>query len=266
MNFTDEIKTRCAELEREILLGNYAHGKKSNIRKSIVWTVFDQILDADNVPVNNFFHCNKCKEIRFANESATTQLLRHPCVAESIPSKTSDNIRISQSDIDELKKAAAKFVCLDLRPFNAVECPGFFDIVMAGVKLGQKYPRLTKDDLKKILPGRKAIKNMVTADALDSKETIKLLFREAINQGGLGCTLDLWTDKYKHNTYMAMTANFGVTKEKEIEMKRMVFYMGNITDIVKSKDVIKSRIIDVFHDFGVTEEEIKSYVVFTTDR
>lgn len=127
---TAEIKIRCEELEREIFLGNFTHRQKSNIRNSIVWTVFDQIFDDDNAPVYNFFYCNTCKKIRFANENATTQLLRHPCVAELLPSKTSDNMRISQSDIDGLKKAAAKFVCSDLRPFYAVECPGFFDIVM----------------------------------------------------------------------------------------------------------------------------------------
>lgn len=42
--------------------------------------------------------------------------------------------------------------------------------------------------------------------------------------------------------------------------------MGNLTDIVKSKAVIKSKIVEVFADFGITEAEIKDYVVFTTDR
>lgn len=161
---------------------------------------------------------------------------------------------------------AAKFVCLNLRPFNSVECLGFHEIVMAGVKLGQKYPTLTKDDLARNIPGRKAVTDMVTADALHSKKYITCAFREAITLGGLGCTLDLWTDKYKHNTYMAMTANFCVVQDEKIVQKRFVFYMGNITDIVKSKQVIKSRIIDVFGDFEISDEEIKTCVVFTTDR
>lgn len=134
------------------------------------------------------------------------------------------------------------------------------------VQLGQKYPQLTKDDIKNNIPGRHAVKETVATDALDSKDYMKRTFRKAINQGGLGCTLDLWTDNHKHNTYMAMTANICDVLDEKIEMKRFVFYMGNITDIVKSKDVIKSRIVDVFDDFGISKEEIKSNVVFTTDR
>lgn len=165
-----------------------------------------------------------------------------------------------------LKIVAAKFVCLDLRPFYSVQCPGFQEVVMAGVKLGQKYPHSEKEDLLKNLPSRNTIKNMVNNEALDSKEHMKYLLEHCMNLGGMGCTLDLWTDKYKHNTYMAMTANFCTIDNAKIEPKRIVFYMGNITDIVKSKAVIKSKIVGVFNDFGVTENQIKKFVKFTTDR
>lgn len=115
-------------------------------------------------------------------------------------------------------------------------------------------------------PGRKAVKNMVAIDAIESKEIITNLFRQAITQGGFGTTLDLWTDKFKHNTYMAMTANFYHAGNDGIDHNRFVIFMDNVTDIVKSKGVIKSKIIEVFADFGVNENEIKSYIVFTTDR
>lgn len=62
---------------------------------------------------------------------------------------------------------------------------------------------------------------------------------------------------------MAMTANF---EETHIEPKRIVFYMGNITEIFKSKAVIKSKIVETFADFGITEAEMKDCVVFTKDR
>lgn len=63
---------------------------------------------------------------------------------------------------------------------------------------------------------------------------MKSLLKNAINQGGLGCTLILWTDKYKHNTYMAMTAHFCDVLDEKIEQKSLMIYMGHITDIVNS--------------------------------
>lgn len=213
--------------------------------------------------VHNFFYCTKCQSIKYIKSGATTQMLRHGCVEELVTKRMS---KIDQTDFENLKNAAAKFVSLDLRPFRSVECPGFHEIVMAAVQIGQKYPNLTRDDLISNFPGRKTIKETVSAVAHESKEHMKYLLRSAIDQGGLGCTLDLWTDRFKHNTYMALTANFCIVQDEHIEQKRLIFYMGNITEIVKSKPVIKSHIIDTFADFNITEEEIKAFVVFTTDR
>lgn len=264
--FSAQLLARITEIKEKIDCGNFSHRPKSNARSSIVWNVFNEIVDSDGVIVKDFFYCTKCQAINQSMKGTTTQLLRHSCVVKLMPGTSSDRIKIDQTDFDNLKTAAAKFVCLDLRAFHSVECPGFQEMVMAGVKLGQKYPQFNRDDLIKNLPGRKAIEREVYVEAQKSKEHMKYLLRESIKLGGLGCTLDLWTDKYKHNTYMAMTANLCIVQDTHIEPKRIVFYMGNITDIVKSKQVIRSKIVEVFADFGINETEIKDYVVFTTDR
>lgn len=63
-----------------------------------------------------------------------------------------------------------------------------------------------------------------------------------------------------------MTANMFLVVEDGIIQKRVVFHMGRIEEIVKSKEVIRARIIEVFRDYGLAEDEIKKYVTFTTDR
>lgn len=65
---------------------------------------------------------------------------------------------------------------------------------------------------------------------------------------------------------MAMTANCCTVLDTHIQQKRFVFSMGNVTEIYKSKEVIKSYIVNAFADYGITEDEIKASVVFTTDR
>lgn len=266
VKFTADLIARIIELKEKINSGSYSHRPKSNARKSVVWSIFNEIVDEDGAIINNFFHCTDCQAINQSIKGTTTQLLRHPCVRKLMPSASGDRVKIDQIDFDNLKTATAKYVCLGLHSFYSVECPGFQDVIMAGVKLGQKYPDITRDDLLSCLPGRKAIKNAVIREAMESKEHIKCLFKKSIRSGGMGCTLDLWTDKYKHNTYMAMTAHFCTVEDTSIEQNRIVFYMGNIADIVKSKAVIKSKIVEVFADFGLTEAEIKNLVVFTTDR
>lgn len=107
---------------------------------------------------------------------------------------------------------------------------------------------------------------MVSHEAECAKDLIKILFEKSKTNGGFGCTIDLWSDRYKHFTYMAMTANMFLVEENETTQKRVVFHMGLIEEIVKSKAVIRTRIIEVFRDYGLAEEEIKKYVTFTTDR
>lgn len=195
-----------------------------------------------------------------AVQGTTTQLRRHSC----IPSQR--EFQLDPIDREELTKAASKFVSLDFRPFNALECEGLQELIMAGVKLGKKYPSITFDGLKQVLPSANTVKNMVSSEAKMAKDSIKILFEKAKAEGGFGCTLDLWSDRYKHCTYMAMTANMFLTEKDELIQKRIVFHMGKIDEIVKSRNVIRTRIIEVFREYGMSEEEIKKYVTFTTDR
>lgn len=86
---------------------------------------------------------------------------------------------------EEITKAASKFISLDLRPFNALECPGLQELVMAGVKLGQKYPTMTFDEFKQIFPSRNTVKKMVSAEAESAKNAIKELFEKSKKNGDL---------------------------------------------------------------------------------
>lgn len=63
-----------------------------------------------------------------------------------------------------------------------------------------------------------------------------------------------------------MTANIWLVEENEMVQKRVVFYMGEIDEIVKTKAVVRTRAIEVLNGYGLTEEEIKEYVTFTTNR
>lgn len=256
--FTDEVKRRIIDLQEKIWCKTYTHKKKQDAR-SEVWDVFHVIVNDKGDELDQFFYCNKCEQVKFIRCAATTQLLRHPCI--SMPSANIDAV-----SIDKLNKAAAKFVCMDLRPMYALECEGLRAILEAGIELGKKYPKVSTESLMANFPSRKSVKTIIANEANDAKQNIKAIFKSAIKEGGFGCTLDLWSDNYKHNSYMGMTANIYIAADDCIELKRIVFNMEHVTEIFKSKNLIKSKIIEVFNSFDVSREEIKNAITFTTDR
>lgn len=252
------MKRRIIDLHEKIRSKMYTHRRKKDAR-SEVWDVFHVIVNEKGDELDQFFYCIKCEQIKFIRSSATTQLLRHSCISTS-------SANVDADSIDKLNKAAAKFVCMDLRPMYALEGEGLCEIFKAGIELGKKYPKANTESLMANFPSRKSVKTIIANEANDAKQNIKAIFKSAIKQGGFGCTLDLWTDNYKHNSYMGMTANVYIATDDCIELKRIVFNMEHVTEIFKSKDLIKSKIIEVLNDFDVNREEIKNSITFTTDR
>lgn len=188
--------------------------------------------------------------------------MRHSCVESNRPRK----INLEPSEIDNLKNAAAKFVCLDFRSFYALDCSGLRDLVVAGFELGKKCPTMKNSDFLEQFSSRKTVKSCVADEAIRAKIAIKELFKESIKQGGFGCILDLGSERFHSNTYLAMIANVFLLRDDCIKHKRVIFHMGLIGDLVKTKGVIKKRIIEVFAEFDINEQEMKSFVTFTTDR
>lgn len=73
----------------------------------------------DGNEIEGFYYCTKCDTIEYSprHGGSTIQLLRHKCVTV-----IKSDVRFDTADFDELKRAAAKFICSDLRPFRALEC------------------------------------------------------------------------------------------------------------------------------------------------
>lgn len=235
-----------------------------DVRSSNVWDVFHQINDRDGEVVKDFYFCTVCESVEYSVRSggSTTKLLKHPRVEPIEP----NSVNVDSTDIENIKHAAAKFVCLDFRPFHAIDCTGLRDLALASFELGKKYPNMKNSEFLEHLPCRNTVKKYVADEAIIAKTKIKALFAEAIAQGGLGCVLDLGSDKYNSNSYLAMTANVFLLRDDSIEHKGVIFHMGLIPDLVKSKEVIKSRILEVFAEYDVDPNAIKNFVTFTTDR
>lgn len=147
--FSEEVKERTKDLLEKIESKLYNYEVNTDARGSIVWQCFRIILNDKNEQVDQFFYCVSCGDIQYCarSDGSTTQLLRHSCVKSL--SAGQSTLQIDTRSIEKLKKAAAKCVCLGLRPINSIECEGVRELFRAGIELGQKFPKANVDDLMK---------------------------------------------------------------------------------------------------------------------
>lgn len=173
---------------------------------------------------------------------------------------------ISFDDVEKLRRMAGKFVCEDFKPIDSIECVGLRELMALSFEMGKKCPVLSTEEFLKLMPSATIVENVISDEAEHAKDSIKVLFRQSIEQGGLACTLDFWKDEVKSKTFMAMTANLHLIRRNGIEQKRFVFHMEQIENKFQLNEVHERKIIEVFEKFGVSAREMEDYVTFCMDR
>lgn len=186
---------------------------------------------------------------------------RHKCI------KMSKSL-VTQRDKAELKKCGAKFVAYDLRPYYAVECPGFLEISAAVMRFGQRHPTATIDDLMEALPCRNTIRDGVQSLCEDIKKQIRHEINLAKSRKAVTIIIDNWTDNHKKKTYFGVIALLTIVEENgAITFRRYTLNMNTIEELKKTKTVIEIHLKAVFGDYGITEEDIKEErVTIVSDR
>lgn len=255
----------------------YIHSQRQKRTRSAVWQKFHEIRDAEtDALVENFYFCLQCEAIvhSASSDGNTNAFHRHECIesdqemgVKKRRKKTSNkNIIFKDEDKAALKIASAKFVCKDLRPFHAIDCPGTFDLCSAAMKFGQKYPTATDEDLKKAMPSRNTTKAAVEEIANSVREKIKSVLEKSKVHGGFAATTDSWTDNHMHTTYICVVVHAKIVTEFKIKKYNFVIHTNEITDLVKTKEVIVNRLIDVFAEYGLNADDVKKFITFVTDR
>lgn len=161
-------------------------------------------------------------------------------------------IKFDDNDKKSIYQASAKFISLDLRPFRAIEGSGLNDLLVAAMKSGKKYPLITEEDLKMIIPSSNTIRNRVQENANNARETIKLSLKNAIKTiGAIGCTVDLWADDFVHLSYISVVVHFFESNVDKIEYKKFIIYLNTIDAVSKTAEVIRNKISDIFEDYDL---------------
>lgn len=256
--------------------GLLAFKPKSELRSgrcsSKVWDRFHIIFNtSDNEIINNFVKCINCGDFVEYNGSTTSNLLYHKCRIvhkESVfQEQAKEQRRFDQKDIDGIRDSIVKFVAFDIRPFFAIEGEGLLDLLIKMAEVGNRYQNISREDVRQLIPSRRTVKRHTESMADKMKDFIKKHFREAlICPGGFSCTIDIWTEKHTHVSYLGMTAHLSLPVNEGI---RRLMYLFNVNTIKADRligEVVKAEIKRVFGEFGVEENEIEQRITFISDR
>lgn len=139
--------------------------------RSDIWSGFHEICDKkSDEPFPDFFFCLRCEEVLHCPiiNGNINVLRRHSCTKDQEKKKSNKKdkkkVNVSVAEKEELKQAAAKFICKDLRPYHAIDCPGLFDLCASVMKFGQKHTSANEDALKAALPTRNTVKSAISGN------------------------------------------------------------------------------------------------------
>lgn len=276
--FTEMIKYAYTQIESDLEFDNIVFltqqetlAKESLLVSSSVWIDFRRMLLIDsNKLIENFVWCVHCKRgIPYYN-STTTRLLEHRNKCKERPiveSKTSPTINFKLNELTDLREAAACYVIKDCQPFNAINGKGLLDLCYESVKLGWKYPRMTRADLANAFPCPNTIKPRVDQMAADGKSWITKKMRHSIDIAKrIAATADMWTEPLNSTSILALTVHFFVIEDACLKLESHTIDLREIKALSITGPIIKRAIYDIFLEYGVIEEEVEEYVCMVTDR
>lgn len=265
--FTEKMKV---QIEENVETGTWQI-KQKELKKnsSHVWTYIYEVYDAES-RVENAYFCNQChKGIYNTYEKGNTMIFnRHQCVEGTQNGDKNETSLIVRPDIKKaFQSAAANFISKDIRPFLAIEGKGLFSLCLTAMKFGQTYKKATAVDLAKVMPSRNTVRSALAQRAEEVKNKIKTVLSSAREIGGFAITSDSWTDNFRRLTYICLVAHCNIiTTQGVIQRHRFKLYVNEITELVKTKQVIVNYILKVLGDYGFSEDDVKKFVTFVTDR
>ena len=166
--------------------------------------------------------------------------------------------RLSQSDKKKLLNASVEYIAQDIRPFKAIENPGFLKLADCLVCLGAQYGNF---DVKKALPSRHTAKRHAVQQVEEKQQEVINHFLSAIKANGyVGITTDMWTDG-NSRSYLSLTLHF---VEKGFLHHCVIAVNPHVSDIKSGKNM-REEIVTFFDKYEVSQDVLKEHCLFVSD-
>ena len=255
------------EVKKKIKTGELKVSKFEG--KSEVWTYFKQVMGSDNVCVG-FVECSKCGMLFTydSKKTGTSSMNRHmkqvcharkddnqPSMSSFVTSPTIP-MRVKQA----LTEKCVGFCCKDIRPFYVVSGQGFQELAQELVNIGATYGRVSAQS---ILPHHSTVSKACIVKAEEKREVLVQTLKDALKNGDVGMSTDMWTDDYKKISYIAITCHY-VTDDFALVGKTLTTAMFPIEDAKTGKNIRREISRLLVNKFGLDPSSLNR-IVWVTD-
>lgn len=241
-----------------------------------IWNTFAVIVAADGRKTD-FAACKACLTVyTFKQNTGTSSLKRHVCTQETESQKEATRQAAglmslhfkrgtpSRADKQKLTTAIADFCAVDMRPFAVVAGPGFMKMMQTALDIAVANPSRGRLLAGELIATPKTIRLNVEKRAAAGRKIVSELLDHHLASGeGICCTLDLWTDSVKKNSFMSITAHY---VDQYFELHDRTLHVKPLRDASHTAIMVLEEFIDGIGDFNITEDRVSfEQIVVVTD-
>ncbi len=190
----------------EYVIRNNGPGKKSG-----VWEAFGIVYDRNNVKLD-YATCKSCNKVyTFKTSTGTVTISKHKCpvpASEVAAAKVFFKKHIvTKQEKETITTVAADYCATDMRPFESLSGLGLKALIQTTLDIGSSSTgRVTIDEL---LANPTTVSRNVDSRGRNGREKLTLVLNKHFDLGlNVACTLDLWMDAVKKNSYMSITIHY----------------------------------------------------------
>ncbi len=180
-------------------------------KKSGVWETFGIVYDRNNVKLD-YAACKSCNKVyTFKTSTGTTTISKHKCPVPTFEVAATKvffkNHIVTKQEKETMTVAAVDYCATDMRPFESLNRLGLKALIQMTLDIGSSSTgRVTIDEL---LTNPMTASRNVDSRAWNGREKFTFVLKKHFDSGlNVACTLDLWMDTVKKNSYMSITIHY----------------------------------------------------------
>ncbi|KAL0179893.1 hypothetical protein M9458_025335, partial [Cirrhinus mrigala] len=251
------------DVQKKIKMGELTLSKFGG--KSEVWKHFQQVVGSDNICVG-FVKCIKCGTLLAydSKKTGTSTMNRHmkqACHGRKDDSQPSMSSFVTSPSIplrarQALTEKCIEFCCKDIRPFYVLSGHGFQALAQELINVGGTYGRVSAQS---ILPHHSTVSKACIEKADERREVLAQTLKDALKNGDVAMSTDMWTDDYKKISYIAITCHY-ITDDYTLVGKTLTTAMFPVEDAKTGKNIRREIVRLLVNKFGLDPSSLSRIV------
>lgn len=159
-----------------------------------------------------------------------------------------------------ITEKCVEFCCRDIRPFYVVSGQGFERLAQELINVGATYGRVSAQS---ILPHHSTVSKACIEKADERREVLAQTLKDALKNGDVAMSTDMWTDDYRKTSYIAITCHF-ITDDYNLVGKTLTTALFPVVDAKTGKNIRREIVGLLVNKFGLDPSSLNR-IVWVTD-